>query len=144
MFVNLTIEGTPVAKSRPRFTRTGRVYTDAKTKAAEQAIRSAWLTQVGSRKPHTGPVSMTLIAMFEPPKSWPKWQRELAQSTNLPHNTKPDFDNLAKIVDALNGLAWIDDSQLDMVLIRKCYGRKAKTEIKLEFRPAATTTKENQ
>lgn len=145
MYISLTIDGKPIPKARPRFTRTGRTYTDAKTKTAEQAIRSAWLTQVGNRSPHVGPVSMTMIAIFEPPASWPKWRRQLAQGTQLPHTAKPDFDNLAKIIDALNGLAWVDDGQLDMVLIRKCYGPKAKTVIKLQFRPDANqTTKENK
>ena len=37
--IDLTIPGVPVAKGRPRTTRTGHVFTPAKTRVAEKALR---------------------------------------------------------------------------------------------------------
>jgi Holliday junction resolvase RusA-like endonuclease len=35
------------------------------------------------------------------------------EQDGLPYAKRPDFDNLAKLInDALNGVAWLDDSQI--------------------------------
>lgn len=137
----IVIKGTPIAKARPRFTKTGRTYTPAQTKQAEQAILLAWLGQVGNRAPHTGPVMVRVQFVFTPPASWPKWKRELAEAGRIPHTTKPDTDNLLKILDGLNGHAWIDDAQLINVHGRKDYGPEPLTRIMFTFASPAPTTK---
>lgn len=134
--VELLIPGTPTAKGRPRFYN-GRAVSDAKTRAAEQSILSVWLhTTAGTRTAHTGPITLEITATFAPPASWPKWQRELALAGEWPHTKKPDIDNLLKIVDGLNGVAWVDDSQLTNVGGRKQYGVEATTAISITFHPA--------
>lgn len=35
--------------------------------------------------------------------------------------TRPDFDNCSKMVDALNGIVWIDDAQVVTAVIHKRY-----------------------
>ena len=40
--VELIIEGEPVGKARPRFTRTGHAYTPDKTRKYEQAVEDAY------------------------------------------------------------------------------------------------------
>lgn len=144
--VTIQLPGKPAAKGRPRFTKTGRAYTDAKTRAAEQSILAAWLVQEGSRPAHAGPISIRILAVFEPPQSWPKWRRDLALAGEIPHTTKPDFDNLAKVIDGLNGRAWVDDSQIFRADIDKRYGPAASTVITVTFHPAPPSTKpkENQ
>lgn len=140
--VILQLLGTPGAKARPRFNRsTGRAYTDAKTKAAEQSLLTAWLVTAGYRQPHAGPVTIGMELVFTPPQSWPKWKRELALAGEIPHTTKPDWDNLAKTIDGLNGRAWIDDSQIVSALIAKRYGPTAMTAMTITFHPASPTTK---
>ena len=37
------IEGKPKVKGRPRFTKQGRAYTDAKTREAEQKIKDSYV-----------------------------------------------------------------------------------------------------
>jgi Holliday junction resolvase RusA-like endonuclease len=134
----LTIPGEPIAKGRPRFTRLGRTYTNPKTKLGETKLRSAWEIKATNRSPHTGPITLTLISTFEPSKSWPQWKRDQALAGEWPHLIRPDFDNLAKIIDGLNGLAWVDDSQIISAQIRKQYGPEAKTEILIKFHPIPT------
>lgn len=136
--VTFTLPGIPTAKGRPRFTMTGRAYTDAKTKAAEQAMLIFWLSAAGDRKPHEGPVSVQVTATFTPAESWPKWKRSLAVSGLWPHTAKPDLDNLIKTLDALNGRAWVDDSQISNVTASKQYGLVAGTTVVITFHPTPT------
>jgi Holliday junction resolvase RusA-like endonuclease len=134
--VTIVLAGAPVAKGRPRFTRQGRTYTPAKTKVAEQALVAAWLaTTGGTYAPHTGPVSVEFAACFTVPKSWPKWKREAALAGHIPHTVKPDMDNLLKIIDGLNGKAWLDDSQVFNVCGAKYYASDSNTHIKITFWP---------
>ena len=46
--------------------------------------------------------------------------------------SKPDVDNLAKTVcDALNGIAWLDDSQIVRMSAVKRYGSESYTTVKI-------------
>ena len=133
----MILPGAPRAKGRPRFTRAGRTYTDARTREAEQSILAAWLVQVGARAPHDGPVEVELVATFSPPASWPKWKRALALEGRWPHTAKPDLDNLLKVLDGLNGRAWLDDSQIvSFAGSRKGYGPEPSTRVRIVLLPA--------
>lgn len=134
--VQISIPGTPTAKGRPRFTSQGRTYTDAKTKAAEAAVLASWMRSHRSRAPHDGPVTVDLVATFTPAPSWPKWKREAALTGTWPHTIKPDIDNLLKVIDGLNGTAWVDDSQIVTASASKLYGSTASTLITITFHPA--------
>lgn len=113
------------------------MYTDAKTRAAEQSILAVYLLAGGNtRQPHAGPVRVKVEATFVPPTSWPKWKRELALAGLWPHTTKPDFDNLIKTIDGLNGVAWLDDSQIFEGQSTKRYGTVAQTVYTIWFHPA--------
>lgn len=136
--ISFVLPGTPIAKARPRFTGNGRTYTDAKTRAAEQSILAAYLVAAGGRPPHNGPVYVHIVAMFTPADSWPKWKRERALHGIWPHTAKPDLDNLVKIIDGLNGRAWLDDSQIVCIGASKLYGATPSTTITLTFEPAAS------
>ena len=46
--------------------------------------------------------------------------------------TKPDADNIAKaVLDALNGLAYTDDSKVTRLVVVKLYGTEPRVEVKL-------------
>lgn len=107
-----------VGKQRPRATaRRGhaRVYTPRKTRVFEERIRKAWSEQVGDRwAAHAGPVEVIVLVERELAKSNPKkWAgREDLQ--------RPDLDNVLKaVLDALNGLAYADDSTITRETARK-------------------------
>ena len=130
--INFSVAGTPVGKARPRVTRSGRVYTPESTAQAEQAIRQAaqqamqgWPT---NGKPMEGPLAVTIYFVMPIPASWSKKLREDASSGFIAHISRPDLDNLIKaVLDALNGIAYNDDSQICSVSASKFYAQEDKT-----------------
>ena len=56
------------------------------------------------------PVVLDVRFWFPVPKSYMRKRRPVPEA---PHTSKPDLDNLLKLVkDALNGVAWSDDAQV--------------------------------
>lgn len=63
-------------------------------------------------------IEIIITAWFARPKSK---TRKTIPNLRYWHTTKPDADNILKaILDALNGLAWVDDCQIASAKIRKC------------------------
>jgi Holliday junction resolvase RusA-like endonuclease len=120
--IRFTVPGKPVAKGRPRLSTRGgfaRAYTPAKTVAYEGLVAMAGQEAMAGAAPYTGPVAVSLTAVFPIPSSWPKKRRAEAHW----HTGKPDGDNLAKSVgDGLNGVCWRDDSQVASWRVLKTYG----------------------
>lgn len=117
-----TIPGLPVPKGRPKFAVRGgfaRAYTPAKTKTYEQVV--ATYARIAIKTPLGGPLCVDLTFTLPIPASTSK---KLAVALlNAPHQKKPDLDNLIKAVtDGLNGIAYLDDSQLWQITARKIYG----------------------
>lgn len=113
--LRFTVEGKPVGKARPRFTRRGFAYTPEKTVRYEASVRAACIKAMkaqGVQKRVGVPLAIKCSFFFEPPMSWSKKRR--AEAENLaPYDQKPDGDNLLKIVkDALNGVAYDDDKRI--------------------------------
>ena len=51
----------------------------------------------------------------------------------MPHIQRPDLDNVVKaICDGLNGLAYVDDSQVSSIEARKIWGPLARTVVTVE------------
>lgn len=128
--VTLRLEGEPVAKARPRMTRSGHVYTPDKTTKAENEIRRAWQEKHGSMI--EGPVAVSVVFMLKMPETWSKAKKLLAQDQEVLPTKKPDVDNLVKTVfDALNGMAYDDDKQIVELSARKVYACKSGTVIRV-------------
>ena len=115
----------PVAKARPRFTRTGHTYTPKKTNDYEESIRFAFMSQTCERMPiYSKDVPLKVQALFAKsvPKSYTKKKREACLNGDLLPTGKADLDNYLKaVLDALNGLAFEDDSQIVMTTAEKIY-----------------------
>lgn len=132
------ILGEPRGKGRPRFVRaTGRTYTDDKTESYECLVRNAFREAKGKYTVH--PLKATITAVYGLNKSdyTPKGrltQKGMAKiSGTLKPTKKPDCDNIAKIIlDALNWLAYKDDSQVYELTVKKKYGEMAKVIVELE------------
>lgn len=92
---HITVDGDPVPKGRPRFSRTSsgfvRTYTPERTAEYEARIARA----ANGTTPFTEAVSVTLTFYLKRPKS-------LKGDSPVPHTKRPDLDNLVKA--ALDGL----------------------------------------
>jgi Holliday junction resolvase RusA-like endonuclease len=127
----IELVGEPRGKSRPRFTANGVPYTPAKTRAHEAALRFAAQQQMAGRPPFEGPVGIKVSATFAVPASWPKKKRAAALAGMWPHVTKPDVDNLLKMIDALTQVCWRDDKQITHATITKHYGERPVLRIEI-------------
>lgn len=120
-YVTITLEGTPIGKERPRLAGGGHVYTPAKTKAFEEALRwEATLAMRGKEIIET-PVRIVVSAFFAIPKSWPGWKWRAARQALIWPTSKPDVDNILKTIDGLNAICWCDDRQVIDASVRKFY-----------------------
>lgn len=127
--VQFSIPGRPRAKQRPRSGDRG-FYTPKETEAEEAFIRKLGSKSMQGRAPMVGPVALRLVAVFEMPASWPPRVLEMRL---LPHVSKPDLDNIEKLVlDALNGVVYADDAQICEVHKFKRYGEGERVDVILE------------
>ena len=133
MKIQFTIPGTPVAKARPRVTRTGHAYTPKKTSDYEKLVQIYAKQAMAGMNPTTEAVRLTVRAFFPIPKSWTKAKKEKALNGDLKHTTKPDFDNVEKAIqDAMNGIVYKDDSQIVLVAGSKEYASEPRVEVTVE------------
>lgn len=122
--IRFAIPGVAVPKARARtVAQGGRVhsYTPEATKAWEQAVQWA-------AKPHrpesplTCPLAVAMVFYLPKPK---RCKREHP-------SVRPDIDNYAKaILDALNGMMWVDDGQIVQLTASKSYG-EPRVEIEIQ------------
>ena len=128
--IMLIVKGEPVSWQRAG--RNGkRSYTPPKVRHQEDRIRMAYTDQVGEQL--QGAIEVEITFVYEPPKSLSlKKKMELMGQPKL---TRPDTDNLVKLVlDALNEVAYIDDSRVYKATSQKIYGPEAMTIIQLKER----------
>lgn len=129
--IKLIIPGEPVAKARPRVMKSGITYTPAKTKNYETLVKELFITQYGQVMLE-GELVVNIKAYFSIPKSTTKKKRELMQVEEIRPTKKPDIDNLFKIVtDALNDLAYKDDSQIVTGTVEKYYSENPRVEVEI-------------
>lgn len=127
--LNIPIE--PVSKARPRVTRSGHTYTPKKTKDFQTQVGWHFKKCCPNHKPITSLISMCLTLTFKVPKSYSKQKTLDALEGKITNNK--DVDNLAKsVLDALNGLAFIDDRQVVELYVKKEYGLANNIEIKID------------
>ena len=119
------VMGNPQGKLRPRFTRKGggRTYTPQKTHDYEEYIRACYRQYVKKRNYlDDEPLFIIIDAYYPIPKSFSKTKRNMAIKGDLLPHSKPDVDNIAKVVlDALNTIAYVDDKLVTGLLVNKYY-----------------------
>lgn len=71
-----------------------------------------------------GPLAVEMFAFLPIPASFSKRKRLDAIERRLRPTTKPDWDNIAKVIDALNKVVWADDAAVVDGTVRKFYGEK--------------------
>lgn len=94
-------------------------YTPKATNDYMAALRFAAQQAMGGRELIRGAVTVKVMAFFMPPVSWSKRKRADALTGVYRHTKAPDCDNLCKMLDALKGVVWVDDAQVDTSVIMK-------------------------
>lgn len=142
-YLRFVVEGDPVGKQRPRFSGAGArvmAYTPQKTKDYERLVQDNYYIQCGSKfmgyfEPQEA-VYMLIDAVFRIPKGFTKADREKAVRGEILPVVKPDGDNVAKVcMDALEGYAYHNDSQVVEHYCRKMYGEQPKVVIRMSNEP---------
>lgn len=120
--MHFEVMGMPQGKARAR-TGKGFSYTPEKTVLYENLIKTSFLAADSKKTFFDGePVEMYITALFPIPKSTTKKDRERIRRKELFPTKKPDADNIAKVIcDALNGVAYHDDTQVVKLTVRKAY-----------------------
>lgn len=123
-YIIFTVPGVPQGKGRPRVTRNG-TFTPKKTRDYEKKVRDCYIAQGGQMFPDDTPLFASITAIFPIPSGLSKKRRALFNGKR--HCKKPDADNVAKaILDALNGVAYRDDSAVSSLIVGKSYGDDAR------------------
>jgi Holliday junction resolvase RusA-like endonuclease len=118
---SIFIPGKPFGKQRPRVGK-GFAYTPKETISYENLVKMVWIAKYGNDPIDSFGFYFEVCACFLPAKSTSKKVYEAMIDGKVLYYKKPDFDNLAKISsDALNGIAWQDDSQVVDSRQRKVY-----------------------
>lgn len=132
MSINFFIPGVPVAKGRPRMTKTGHTYTPKKTEEYEELVKQSYLMACGNRITDR-PVAINILFQMPIPKSCSKKQMAAMEANLQKPAKRPDIDNLIKaVLDGLNGVAYMDDKQVVAITAAKVYGAVSGTKVSID------------
>ena len=114
------VPGNPTAQGRQRFFRRGNFignYQPKKSAGFKKLV--AMCAQAENPEIVDCPVFMKIDFYFKRPK---KYCRKKDNPLIIPSGSRPDADNLAKaVMDALNGIVYMDDGQVWHLDVRKWY-----------------------
>lgn len=145
--IKLVVLGEPMGKQRPKFSTFNgyvKTYTQQETTNYENLVIYEYRNHYDSMsfQPHEQIVAV-INAYFKIPKGrykqykrtntieLDKQGKEMLENKIRP-TKKPDNDNIAKIcLDALNGIAYPDDSQIVGLYVNKYYSEEPRVEINL-------------
>lgn len=129
------IEGKIKGKGRPRFSNYGKfvkAYTPQDTASYENLIKLQFRITCGKWYSEL-PLKMKITAIHGIVKSASKKDKLKMLSGELKPTKKPDADNIVKIIcDALNGIAYKDDTQVVELDFKKLYGEAEKVIVEIE------------
>lgn len=133
MTVTVTLPGIPQGKGRPRFVRrTGHAFTPAKTRSYESMLQGAAIEAMNGHSILDGPLNVKVEAHFPVPASWSQKKRAAALLGVTRPTTRPDWENIAKMLDAFNGVVWLDDKQIVEGSIVKRYSEAPRLVVTVE------------
>lgn len=137
--VTFQVPGKPQGKARARTfysPSAGRhmSHTPDRTVLYENLIKDQFLNHAdGFYLEREIPVALRIVARFLPPKSAAKKKQQQMLGGEILPLKKPDMDNIVKVVaDALNGVAYHDDTQIVLVSAKKAYSAMEGLDITVE------------
>ncbi len=111
------------------------LYPDPVTVTYVKALAGAGRVAVCGRAPLAGPLDVTVTVVMGVPSSWSRKKRDAALAGAIYPTGKPDWDNFAKILDALNGVVWEDDKNIVRGTVVKTYGESPMLKVKVSEMP---------
>ena len=128
---DVTVPMRPVPQKRHRHCAGGtRTYDPS---AAEKAAFLALVREQGPVPMFDGALRATMRFTYKRPKSHLRAGGLLRKGAPEAHVSRPDVDNLAKVVlDALQGVCYKDDSQIVHLEVTKAYGDEDSVYLTLE------------
>lgn len=128
--------GPPKGKARARTVRTGGgqtfSYTPEGTVLYENLVKISF-SETGE-KPFDADQSLhvSMTAYYPIPKSASRKKKEEMSAGRIRPAKKPDIDNIIKsVLDALNGVAYHDDTQVVAVFAEKYYSDTPRVEVEI-------------
>jgi len=133
MLIRFAVPGQPQGKGRPKFSTIAghaSARTPEKTVVYENLIRMQYQSAVADKRfPDDAPLMVTISTFYQMPKSSRKKTEQMLSGEIRPI-TKPDWDNVGKVVcDALNTIAYKDDSRIVDASVRKFYSARPRVEV---------------
>jgi Holliday junction resolvase RusA-like endonuclease len=131
--ITFSVAGDPVPQPRARITTRGghgHAYTPSghAIHAYRKAIAAA-ARESGATPTDRAPITLVIDLVFARPKSHYRKSGLRADAPVLP---RPDCSNVLKgIEDSLNGIAWVDDTQVGRVVVEKSYGDEGRTTVRI-------------
>lgn len=128
----IELAGEPRGKGRPRFARrTGDAYTPRRTASYEAMLRHEAALAMADRPPLEGALRVRVLACFGVPASWSAKKRLAAIAGVVRPAKRPDIDNVVKMLDALNEVAWRDDALIVEAWIEKYYSERPRLRVEI-------------
>ena len=133
MATTFTVAGDPVPQPRARITTRGK-FAHAYTPASHaihgyRAAIAHAARMAGATPTDAAPLTLIVDLVFARPKSH---FRKSGLRKDAPRLPRADCSNCLKgIEDALNGVAWVDDTQVGKVIVEKTYGTEARTTVRV-------------
>ena len=131
--VTFEVDGTPVPKGRPRFARRGKfvsTYSPKTTVDYESKVSEAAKQAMGSSEPLKTPIAAYIYITLPIPASYTKKRTADCLKGFERPTKKSDIDNYCKAVfDGMNGIVYVDDSQIVSLHSTKRYGSVGMVEV---------------
>lgn len=140
--IRIVLDGVPIAKKRTKCTCIGghaRIYDpqikDEMLEVSErilEAAKSAGIVEKAISLPSNQRTHVQMHFVMPIPTSLSN--RKQMALLGMPHEKKPDLDNLAKLyLDCGSGILWNDDAEISKLTLEKSYGDQPRTEIHIDW-----------
>lgn len=133
--MRFTVPGEPTGKARPKVYNNGsfvRGVTPEKTVLYENLVKVEFQRQCSRQPIIENPVALKIKCFYGLAMRDSKKKKTAKLAGAIRPTKKPDIDNCIKIIaDALNGLAYVDDTQIVAVVAEKFYAEIPRVEVEI-------------